>query len=86
MTFFDIPSDPIPSSTPFNRTVRFETYLASFDNTTKVATIHDGWSWGYDINVQTEAVPEPLTILASATALGFGAFFKREVSRKPKKN
>jgi hypothetical protein len=86
MTFFDIPSDPIPSSTPFNRTVSFETYLATFDNTTKVATIHDGWSWGYDINVQTEGVPEPLTILASATALGFGAFFKREVSRKPKKN
>ena len=85
MTFHDIPSNYI-ESIPFNRTLRFETYLATFDNTTKVATIRDGWSWGYEINVQTEAVPEPLTILASATALGFGAFFKREVSRKPKKN
>jgi hypothetical protein len=86
MTIVDTPSDPIPPSIPFNRRVSFETYLATFDNTTKVATIRDGWSWGYDINVQTEAVPEPLTILASATALGFGAFFKKEVSRKPKKN
>lgn len=37
-------------------------------------------------NIRYETVPEPLTILASATALGFGAFFKKEVSRKPKKN
>lgn len=31
------------------------------------------------------AVPEPLTILGSATALGFGALFKREHSKKQKK-
>jgi hypothetical protein len=28
---------------------------------------------------QVEVVPEPLTILGSATALGFGAFFKRKL-------
>ena len=83
MIFQDYPSDPV-NSIPFNRTVNFETYLATFDNTTKVATIRDGWGWGYNINAH--AVPEPLTILASATALGFGAFFKKEVSKKPKKN
>jgi hypothetical protein len=32
-----------------------------------------------------ENVPEPLTILASATALGFGALFKREHSKQQKK-
>ena len=86
MSFGDFPVVSGLTQVPFNSSVLFETYLATFDNTTKVATIRDGWRWGYEINVQTEAVPEPLTILASATALGFGAFFKREVSRKPKKN
>lgn len=81
MTFRDFPSDPV-TSIPFNRTVRFETYLATFDNTTKVATIRDGWSWGYDV----QAVPEPATILGTAMALGGGAFFKRKVSRKRKKS
>lgn len=81
MTFTDSPSDPV-TTIPFNRTVRFETYLATFDNTTKVATIRDGWSWGYDV----QAVPEPATILGSAMALGGGAFFKRKVSRKRKKS
>jgi len=31
-----------------------------------------------------EAVPEPLTILGSGMALGFGAFFKRQQSKKQK--
>lgn len=35
--------------------------------------------------VPEEPVPEPLTILASATALGFGALFKREHSKQQKK-
>jgi hypothetical protein len=39
---------------------------------------------GFTVNVQ--AVPEPLTMLASATALGFGAFFKRQHSKKQKKS
>jgi hypothetical protein len=39
---------------------------------------------GFTVNVQ--ATPEPLTMLASATALGFGAFFKREHSKKLKKS
>lgn len=33
---------------------------------------------------QEYAVPEPLTILGSAAALGFGVAFKKEQSRKPK--
>jgi hypothetical protein len=41
---------------------------------------------GLTVNIQTEPVPEPLTMLASATALGFGAFFKREHSKKPQKS
>lgn len=32
-----------------------------------------------------EAVPEPLTLLGAGTALGFGTFFKRELSKKQKK-
>jgi hypothetical protein len=37
-------------------------------------------------NVSVEAVPEPLTILGSATALGFGAFFKRKLAQGKKSN
>jgi hypothetical protein len=37
-------------------------------------------------NVSVEVVPEPLTILGSATALGFGAFFKRKLAQGKKSN
>jgi len=44
---------------------------------------------GYDFSdvftVSATPVPEPLTILGSATALGFGALLKRESSKKRKK-
>jgi hypothetical protein len=40
---------------------------------------------GFTAFVRAESVPEPLTMLASATALGFGAFFKREHSKNQKK-
>jgi len=39
---------------------------------------------GFTVNVQ--ATPEPLTMLASATAVGFGAFFKRQHSKNQKKS
>jgi hypothetical protein len=39
---------------------------------------------GFTVNV--EAVPEPVTIFGSATALGFAAFFKRKNSKKHSKN
>jgi hypothetical protein len=44
-----------------------------------------GDSPGFTVNVRAEPVPEPLTMLASATALGFGAFFKRQHSKNQKK-
>ena len=34
------------------------------------------------VDVEVEMVPEPLTILGSFTALGFGTFFKRKVGKK----
>lgn len=41
---------------------------------------------GFTVDVRAESVPEPLTMLASATALGFGAFLKREHSKNQKKS
>ena len=41
---------------------------------------------GFTVNVQTQSTPEPLTMLASATALGFGALFKRQHSKNQKKS
>lgn len=37
------------------------------------------------VTFQVVAVPEPLTLLGAGTALGFGTFFKRELSKKQKK-
>jgi len=45
-----------------------------------------GDSPGFTVDIRTEPTPEPLTMLASATALGFGAFFKRQHSKNPKKS
>lgn len=41
---------------------------------------------GFTVDIRTEPTPEPLTMLASATALGFGALFKRQHSKNPKKS
>jgi len=84
MTFRDQSSAAF-TMIPFNRTVRFEAYLATFDSEKKEATIHDGWSWGYDVEANARGAPEPATILGSVMALGCGAFFKRKVSRKCKR-
>ncbi len=45
-----------------------------------------GDNGGLRLNIRAEAVPEPLTILGSATGLGFAAFFKRKHSKKQKKS
>jgi hypothetical protein len=40
------------------------------------------WKTGYDeLRVVTAATPEPLTILGASTAIGFGIFFKRKLSK-----
>jgi hypothetical protein len=38
------------------------------------------------LTIETESVPEPLTILGSATALGFAVLLKREYSQNQKKS
>lgn len=38
---------------------RFDIYLCSWNATTKQVTVHDGWTWGYDLN----CVPEPATVI-----------------------
>ena len=37
-------------------------------------------------DVRVEPIPEPLTILGVATAAGFGAFFKRQLSKKQRQD
>ena len=55
---------------------------ASKTNSIRAISHFRGNGRGLTANVRAEAVPEPITILGSATALGFGAFFKREHSKK----
>jgi hypothetical protein len=76
MTFLDFPADHV-SELPFNRTVRFELYLSSFNTGTKVATVHDGFSWGYDV----VAVPEPSAALLVGFGLAALAFARRRADR-----
>ncbi|MEQ9233512.1 PEP-CTERM sorting domain-containing protein [Coleofasciculus sp. E2-BRE-01] len=40
----------------------------------------------FSAHIDVKPVPEPLTMLGSATALGFGALLKRQQSRKQKKS
>lgn len=40
----------------------------------------------YSVTVEHEPVPEPLTILGSATAIGFGGLLKRQHKRKQQKS
>lgn len=44
------------------------------------ATIYNGIQWGWENRV--ESVPEPLTMLGAATALGYGVILKRKSSKK----
>jgi len=68
---------------PFNMSL---TVSASKNGVYQAFSNFSGDGRGLTANVRAEAVPEPLTMLASATALGFGAFFKRQHSKNPKKS
>nr|ADN12754.1 Nidogen extracellular domain protein [Gloeothece verrucosa PCC 7822] len=41
--------------------------------------------WSYSMRQTPQVVPEPFTIFGVSTALGFGSFFKRTVSKKQEK-
>ena len=68
---------------PFNMSL-----TVSASKTGVYAAISDfsGDDRGFTANVRAEPVPEPLTILGSATGVGFAAFFKRKHSKKQKKS
>ncbi len=46
---------------------RFDAYMCSWDAGTTTVTVHDGWSWGYDL--KCNPIPEPATMLG--VLLGF---------------
>lgn len=43
-------------------------------------------TWSFAIQSKTASVPEPLTILGTGTAIGFGAVFRRKLAKKQSKN
>jgi hypothetical protein len=67
LNFIDNPDDLCPNRCPDK--VTFDTYLVSFNAAAKVATVYDGWRWGFQI----VAVPEPsvvvLLLLGSLVAI-----------------
>lgn len=75
-------SSDATSSTDFFNTVTLDSITFADGSTPE--------SYGWDIVFEsgitspnvTQSVPEPLTILGTATALGFGAFFKRKNTNK----
>ena len=56
-----------------------------FDMAVKIVGSNPGRSGQLLKNKWVKEIPEPITILGSLTALGFGAYFKKEYSRKQKK-
>lgn len=66
-----------------------QTYSATFkllDVTEDPNHIPFGESGTFTLNFEPQPIPEPITILGASTALGFGALFKRELSKKQKKD
>ena len=80
--------DFIPSNTVFAAETGFQTESFTFP-TTGTFVVGFGVVDRDDFTVKSgllvdkvEVIPEPLTILGVATATGFGAFFKRQLSKK----
>jgi len=67
LSFRDEPYNTcLASACPFNYWNLFDTYLCSWDATSKQVTVHDGWSWGYDLN----CVPVPTSMTLAVLGLG----------------
>jgi hypothetical protein len=50
------------------------------------SSVNDAGFWGPVLdNVSVSAVPEPITVLGSGIALGFGGFLKRKLVRNKDK-
>ena len=60
-----------------------ELYLVR-ETSPRQVTIYNGVQWGWKNRVEsgTESVPEPLTMLGAAAALGYGVILKRKSSKK----
>ena len=58
--------------------------IAGLDAGTTYFNIHSTTFLGGEIRAFATAVPEPLTILGAATAVGFGAKFKRRLAQSQK--
>jgi hypothetical protein len=60
--------------------------ITQFISTSNVTLIHQTKpttiNYGTIHKVDPKPIPEPLTILGSATAMGFGTFFKRKIGKK----
>ncbi len=67
MHFEDFPEiGPIPDRAPFSFAATFEVYLCTVNIPAKTMYVHDGWKWGYNV----EVVPAPGAIgLASLAGL-----------------
>ncbi len=58
----------------------------NYSATLRFVDLNNNWlpSGTFSVNVQTTAVPEPLTIMGSMAALGFSAFLKRKQAKVQK--
>lgn len=70
LQFVDNPCDWC-TACPQTRVVGFDTYMCSWDAGAMTVTVHDGWSWGYDLECEggIPVIPEPATMLG--VLLGF---------------
>jgi hypothetical protein len=90
---FFVDADTKPVNIPFNKAGLLtigEQYPFNMDLTVSASKygIYQAFSKfdnTFTADVEVEAVPEPITIMGSGLALGFGALFKTKYSRKQKK-
>ncbi len=68
---------------PFDKEFDLSLELRTTAEKTDIALVTSDFS--SSLNASITPIPEPLTILGSGLALGFGAYFKKEHSRKQKK-
>jgi hypothetical protein len=70
----------------YHLNMSLEVFAETSRGTSRAFSNFGGDNGGLRVDIRAEPVPEPLTILGSATGLGFAAFFKRKHSKKLKKS
>ena len=57
-----------------------------YEVSVREVSLTDSGAISFTTNDPIERIPEPLTIIGTGTAIGFGTFFKRQIGKKQQKD